>query len=76
MGLISIADWLNFFFRSDTLNNNFRDSDFSLAIPQPQTNYWEKVFHKAELYCGLPLDIRQSLSLDVFKSNDFNGRFT
>ena len=28
-----------FVFRSDTLTNNLRESDFSLAIPQPLTNY-------------------------------------
>ena len=36
-----IPDYLSspFVFRSDTLTNNLRESDFSLAIPQPLTNY-------------------------------------
>ena len=71
----------HFAFRSDTLTYNFRESDFSLAIPQPRTNYCERSlsYSGAVLWNGLPLDIRQSLSLDVFKrmlqSYDFDGRF-
>ena len=58
-----------FAFRSDTLTYNLRESDFSLAIPQPRTNYCKRSlsYSGAVLWNGLPLDIRQSLSLDVFK---------
>ena len=58
-----------------------RESDFSLAIPQPRTNYCKRSlsYSGAVLWSGLPLDIRQSLSLDAFKrklkSYDFDGRF-
>ena len=59
----------HFAFRSDTLTYNLRESDFSLAIPQPRANYCKRsLSHSgAVLWNGLPLDIRQSLSLDVFK---------
>ena len=72
---------LHFVFRSDTLTYNLRGSDFSLAIPQPRTNYCKRslLYSGAVLWNSLPLDIRQSLSLDVFKyklkSYDFDGRF-
>ena len=67
-------------FRSDTLTYNLRESDFSFAIPQPRTNYCKRgLSHSgAVLWNGLPLDIRQSLSLDVFKcklKSDFDVRF-
>ena len=78
-----VPDYLSshFIFRSDTLTYNLRESDFSLAIPQPRTNYCKRSlsYSGAVLWNGLPLDIRQSLSLDVFKrklkSYDFAGRF-
>ena len=78
-----VPDYLcsHFVFRSDTLTYNLRESDFSLAIPQPRTNYCKRSlsYSGAVLWNGLPLDIRQSLSLDVFKrklqSYDFDGRF-
>ena len=71
----------HFAFRSDTLTYNLRESDFSLAIPQPCTNCCKRSlsYSGAVLWNGLPLDIRQSLSLDVFKrklqSYDFDVRF-
>ena len=78
-----VPDYLcsHFVFCSDTLTYNLRESDFSLAIPQPRTNYCKRrlSYSGALLWNGLPLDIRQSLSLDVFKrklkSYDFAGRF-
>ena len=70
----------HFALRSDTLTYNLRESDFSFAIPQPRTNYCKRglSYSGAVLWNGLPLDIRQSLSLDVFKcklKSDFDGRF-
>ena len=71
----------HFAFRSDTLTYNLRESDFSLAIPQPHTNYCKRSLSNsgATLWNGLPLDIRQSLSLDVLKSKlksyDFESGF-
>ena len=66
-----------FFFRSDTLTYNLRESDFSLAIPQPRTNYCKRSlsYSGAVLWNGLPLDIRQSPSLNVFKSKIKNYDF-
>ena len=72
---------LHFVFRSDTLTYILRGSDFSLAISQPRTNYCKRslLYSGAVLWNSLQLDIRQSLSLDVFKyklkSYDFDGRF-
>ena len=39
-----VSDYLcsHFVFRSDTLTYNLRESDFSLAIPQPRTNYCKR----------------------------------
>ena len=79
-----VPDYLSshFVFRSDALTYNLRESDFSLAILQPRTNYCKRSlsYSGAVLWNSLPLDIRQSLSLDVFKSKlknyDFDGRFT
>ena len=87
LGLISAALWTpiyylglmapdyfcsHFVFRSDTLTYNLRESDFSLAIPQPRTNYYKRSqCHTAVLCCGIAypaLDKRQSPSLNVFKS--------
>ena len=75
-----VPDYLSshFVFRSDTLTYNLRDSDCSLAIPQPRTNYIVKeVWHTAELllWNSLPLDIRQPPSLDEFKSKLMNYHF-
>ena len=56
-------------------------TDLFNAIPQPRTYYCKGSlsYSGAVLWNGLPLDIRQSLSLDVFerklKSYDFDGRF-
>ena len=60
----------HFVFLSDTLTYNLRESDFSLAIPQPRTNYCMRSlsYSGAVLWNGLPLDMRQSPSLNVFKS--------
>ena len=58
-----------------------RESDFSLAIPQPRTNYCKRSlsYSGAVLWNSSPLVIRQSLSLDGSKSNlkndDFDGIF-
>ena len=66
-----VPDYLSshFIFRSGTLTYNLRESDFSLAIPQPRTNYCKRSlsYSGAALWNGLPLDIRHSLSLDLFK---------
>ena len=78
-----VPDYLSsyFAFRSDTLTYNLRESDFSLAIPQPRTNYFKRSlsYSGAVRWNALPLDIRQSLPLDIFKrklkSYDFDGRF-
>ena len=65
-----VPDYLSsqFVFRSDTLTYNL--SDCSLAIPQPRTNYCKRslAYSGAVLWNSLPLDIRQSLSLNEFKS--------
>ena len=39
-----VPDYLSshFAFRSDTLTCNLRESDFSLTIPQPRTNYCKR----------------------------------
>jgi len=76
-----VPDYLSshFVFRSDNLTYNLRDSDCSLAIPQPCTNYCKRSlsYSGAVLWNSLPLDIRQSPSLDEFKSKlknyDFDG---
>ena len=75
-----VPDYLSlcFVFRSNTLSNNIRGSDCSLAIPQPRTNYCKRslCYSGAVLWNSLPLDIRQSPSLNEFKSKlknyDFN----
>ena len=78
-----VPDYLSaqFVFRSDTLTYNLRDSDCSLAIPEPRTNYCKRSlsYSGAVLWNSLPLDIRQSPSLDEFKyklMNYFDGRCT
>ena len=59
----TVPDFLSshFVFRSDTLTYNLRDSDCSLAIPQPRTNYCKRslAYSGAVLWNSLPLDIRQ-----------------
>ena len=74
-----VPDYLNshFVFRSDTLTYNLRDSDCSLAIPQPRTNYCKRslAYSGAALWNCLPLDIRQLPSLDEFKSKLMNYHF-
>ena len=59
-----------FVFRSDTLTYNLRDSDCTLAIPQPRTNYCKRSlsYSGGVLWKSLALDSRQSLSLNEFKS--------
>ena len=76
-----VPDYLSshFVFRSDTLTYNLRDSDCSLAIPQPRTNFCKRSlsYSGAVLWNSLPLDIRQPPTLDEFKSKlenyDFDG---
>lgn len=76
-----VLDYLSsyFVFRSDTLTYNLRESDYTLAIPQPRNNYRKRSlsYSGAVLQNSLPLDIRQSLSLHEFKSklkkSDFNS---
>jgi len=76
-----VPDYLSshFVFRSDTLTYNLRDSDCSLAIPQPCTNYCKRSlsYSRAVLWNSLLLDIHQSPSLDELKSKlknyDFDG---
>ena len=79
-----LPDYLSshFVFRSRYLNLWLRDSDCSLAIPQPHTNCCERSLSNsvAVPWNSLPLDIRQSPSLDEFKSkfknySDSDGRF-
>ena len=78
-----VPDYLcsHFVFRSDTLTYNLRESDFSLAIPQPRPYYCKRSisYSCAVLWNGLLLDMRQSLSLNVFKSKlknyDFDNLF-
>ena len=66
-----------FVFRSDTLTYNLRDSDGTLAIPQPCTNYCKRSlsYSGVVLWNSLPLNIRQSLSLNEFKSKLKNYDF-
>jgi len=74
-----VPDYLSshFVFLSDTLTYNLRDSDCSLAIPQPRTNYGKRslAYSGAVLWNSLPLDIRQSPSLDKVKSKLMNYNF-
>ena len=78
-----VPDYLSshFVLRSDALTYNLRDSDCSLAIPQPRTNYCKRTlsYRGAVLWNSLPVDIPQSPSLDEFKfklmNYDFDGRF-
>ena len=67
----------HFVFRSDTLTYNQRDSDGTLAIPQPHTNYCKRSlsYSGVVLWNSLPLNIRQSLSLNEFKSKLKNYDF-
>ena len=67
----------HFFLRSDTLTYNLRDSDGTLAIPQPRTNYCKRrlSYSGVVLWNSLPLNIRQSLSLNEFKSKLKNYDF-
>ena len=66
-----------FVFRSDTLTYKLRDSDGTLAIPQPHTNYCKRSlsYSGVVLWNTLPLNIRQSLSLNQFKSKLKNYDF-
>ena len=66
-----------FVFRSDTLTYNLRDSDGTLAIPQPRTNHCKRSlsYSGVVLWNSLPLNIRQSLSLNEFKSKLKNYDF-
>ena len=66
-----------FVFRSDTLTYKLRDSDGTLAIPQPRTNYCKRSlsYSGVVLWNSLPLNIRQSLSLNQFKSKLKNYDF-
>ena len=59
-----------FVFSSDALTYNLRDSDGTLAIPQPRTNYCKGSlsYSGVVLWNSLPLIIRQLLSLNEFKS--------
>ena len=67
----------HFVLRSDTLTYNLRDSDGTLAIPQPRTNYCKRSlsYSGVVLWNSLPLNIRQSLSLNEFKSKLKNYDF-
>ena len=65
---------------SDTLTYNLRDSDGTLAIPQPRTNYCKTSLSCSGvvLWNSLPLNtgcIRQSLSLNEYKSKLKNYDF-
>ena len=57
-------------FNSDALTYNLRDSDGTLAIPQPRTNYCKRSlsYSGVVLWNSLPLNIRQSLPLNELKS--------
>jgi len=67
----------HFVFRSVTLTYNLRDSDCSLAIPQPRIYYCKRslAYSGAVLWNSLPLDIRQTPSLDEFTSKLMNYHF-
>ena len=67
----------HFVLRSDTLTYNLRDSDGTLAIPQPRTNYCKRSlsYSGVVLWNSLPLNTRQSLSLNEFKSKLKNYDF-
>ena len=79
-----VAEYLSsrFVVRSNTLTYNLRDSDGTLAIPQPRTNYCKRSlsYSGVVLWNRLPLNIRQSLSLNEFKSKlknyDFDSSLT
>jgi len=79
-----VLDYLSshFIFRSDTLTYNLRYSDCLFAIPQPRTSYCKRSlsYSGAVLWSSLPLDIRQSPSLNEFesklKNNDLNSSLT
>ena len=66
-----------FVFRSDTLTDKLRGSDGTLAIPQPHTNYCKRSlsYSGVVLWNSLSLNIRQSLSLNQFKSKLKNYDF-
>ena len=65
-----------FVFCFDTLTYNLRDSDCSLAIPQPHTGYCRSLSYSgAVLWNSLPLDIWQSPSLNEFESKLKNFDF-
>ena len=59
-----------FVFQSDTLTYNLRDSDGMLVIPHPHTNYCKRSlsYSGVVLWNSVPLNIRQSLSLNQFKT--------
>ena len=67
----------HFVLRSDTLTYNLRDSDGTLAIPQPRTNYCKRSlsYSGVVLWNSLPLNTRQSLNLNEFKSKLKNYDF-
>ena len=56
--------------RSDTLSYQLRGSDHRFAIPLPRTNYCKRSLtcSGAVLWNGLLLGLKQSSSLDLFKS--------
>ena len=66
-----------FVFRSDTLTYNLRDSDGTLAIPQPRTNYCKRSlpYSRVVLWNSLALNIRKLLSLNEFQSKLKNYDF-
>ena len=55
--------------RLDTLSYQLRGSNHRFAIPLPRTNYCKRnvTYSGAVLWNGLPLGLRQSSSLDLFK---------
>ena len=63
---------LHFFFRSDTLTCNLRDSDCTLAMPKPRTSYCKRSMS----YSGAVLrifDSRAHKFKSKLKNYDFNS---
>ena len=58
-----------FTFREEVLNHNLRNSAFNVCLPKPRTNSMKKslMFDGGSTWNSLPLDIRNSQSLKLFK---------
>ena len=47
--------------------NKSRNAENRLVFPQPRSDYLREVFHTAELWNNLPIDLRQAYSLTDFR---------